>query len=106
MNTAFGTHVVRQQAGGHRQKRELREGLTAAPLPAPAPTAAPAAAPAGTADTLEALADVERRHILAVLDAVGGNKQDAARVLGIDRRTLYRKLDQYRQTEEEECSSG
>ena len=67
---------------------------------------APPAAPAGTADTLEALADVERRHILAVLDAVGGNKQDAARVLGIDRRTLYRKLDQYRQTGEEECSSG
>jgi two-component system, NtrC family, response regulator AtoC len=41
------------------------------------------------------LAEVERRHIHQVLDAVHGNKRLAARVLGIDRRTLYRKLDQY-----------
>jgi two-component system response regulator HydG len=41
------------------------------------------------------LAEVERRHILHVLDAVEGNKRLAARILGIDRRTLYRKLDQY-----------
>jgi transcriptional regulator of acetoin/glycerol metabolism len=28
-----------------------------------------------------------------VLRATGGNKAQAARVLGMDRRTLYRKLD-------------
>jgi DNA-binding NtrC family response regulator len=39
------------------------------------------------------IAEVEHRYILRVLDAVGGNKTLAADVLGIDRRTLYRKLE-------------
>ena len=39
--------------------------------------------------------EVERRHILSVLRAVGGNKTAAARILGLDRKTLYRKLKQY-----------
>ena len=38
---------------------------------------------------------VERAYILRVLDAVGGNKTLAARVLGLDRKTLYRKLERY-----------
>jgi len=37
--------------------------------------------------------EVERRHILRVLDAAGGNKTLAAQILGFDRRTLYRKLE-------------
>ncbi len=41
------------------------------------------------------LQELERRHIFAVLEAVGGRKAEAARVLGIDRATLYRKLRQY-----------
>jgi two-component system response regulator HydG len=41
------------------------------------------------------LAEVERRHVLHVLAAVDGNKRLAARILGLDRRTLYRRLDQY-----------
>lgn len=44
---------------------------------------------------LISLEDVERRYILHVLQAVGGNKTLAARVLGLDRKTLYRKLHQY-----------
>jgi two-component system, NtrC family, response regulator AtoC len=40
--------------------------------------------------------EVERRYILRVLDAVGGNKTLAAQVLGFDRRTLYRKLERCR----------
>jgi two-component system response regulator HydG len=36
--------------------------------------------------------EVEQRYIRKVLAAVGGNKTIAARVLGLDRRTLYRKL--------------
>lgn len=40
--------------------------------------------------TLEA---VERRHIQRVLDSVGGNKSHAAQLLGVDRKTLSRKLD-------------
>jgi two-component system response regulator HydG len=39
--------------------------------------------------------EVERRYILRVLEAVGGNKTAAARVLGIERKTLYRKLERY-----------
>jgi DNA-binding NtrC family response regulator len=40
--------------------------------------------------------EVERRYILHVLKTVGGNKTLAARVLGLDRKTLYRKLQQYK----------
>ena len=39
--------------------------------------------------------EVERRYILRVLEAVGGNKTIASQVLGLDRKTLYRKLDRY-----------
>jgi DNA-binding NtrC family response regulator len=42
---------------------------------------------------------VERQHILSVLDAVDGNKSAAAQVLGVDRKTLYRKLERYEQEE-------
>jgi transcriptional regulator of acetoin/glycerol metabolism len=41
------------------------------------------------------LTDVERDHILAALDAVGGNRTRAAAALGIGPATLYRKLRQY-----------
>jgi DNA-binding NtrC family response regulator len=41
------------------------------------------------------LAELERRHILKVLARTGGNKQAAARILGIDRTTLQRKLERY-----------
>ena len=44
-------------------------------------------------DELETLAEVERRHIGRVLARTGGNKQAAARILGIDRTTLQRKLE-------------
>jgi DNA-binding NtrC family response regulator len=39
----------------------------------------------------ELLSDVERRHILAVLAAANGNKSEAARRLGVSRKTLERK---------------
>ncbi len=38
---------------------------------------------------------VEQRYILRVLEAVAGNKTAAARVLGLERKTLYRKLERY-----------
>ena len=42
------------------------------------------------------LDEVERIHILRILDELDQNHTRAAEVLGIDRRTLYRKLDKYR----------
>lgn len=34
---------------------------------------------------------MERRHIGRVLKLAGGNKSEAARILGVDRKTLQRK---------------
>jgi two-component system response regulator HydG len=41
------------------------------------------------------LEEVERATILKVLDAAGGNKSEAARRLGITRKTLHKKLKSY-----------
>jgi len=41
------------------------------------------------------LHDIERSHILKVLDEVGGNKTRAAAILGIDRVTLHNRLKKY-----------
>jgi two-component system response regulator HydG len=39
--------------------------------------------------------EVERRYFFHVLESVGGNKSVAARILGFDRRTMYRKLQRF-----------
>jgi len=41
------------------------------------------------------LEEVEKRYILRVLEAAGGNKSVAAHKLGVNRKTLYRKLAAY-----------
>jgi DNA-binding NtrC family response regulator len=41
------------------------------------------------------LAEVERRYILRILEKMDGHQIRTAQVLGIDRRTLYRRLRQY-----------
>ncbi|QQG65229.1 sigma-54-dependent transcriptional regulator [Desulfobulbus oligotrophicus] len=46
----------------------------------------------GSALSLES---IEKQHILKLLNAHGGNRQKTAEVLGISRKTLYRKLQQY-----------
>ena len=51
--------------------------------------------------SLTTLAEVEKRYILLVLDAVGGNKTLAASKLGLDRKTLYRKLEQFEREQSE-----
>ncbi len=60
-----------------------------------APSPAGAASEPEVVKALAPLADVERRHILRVLEAVEGNKSQAARVLGIDRKTLHARLARY-----------
>jgi two-component system response regulator HydG len=46
-------------------------------------------------EELVSLEEVEKRYILKVLQAAGGNKSLAAKQLGVGRRTLYRKLGEY-----------
>jgi len=46
-------------------------------------------------DDLVPLDEAERRHIVAVLNATGGNQTQAAFILGIERKTLARKLKRY-----------
>jgi len=47
------------------------------------------------ADELVTLDELQRRYVVRVLDAVGGNKSLAARVLGVDRTTLYRMIARF-----------
>lgn len=44
----------------------------------------------------ESLAEMEKRKILDALNAAGGNKSKAAEALGISRRTLHRKLNEWK----------
>ena len=45
---------------------------------------------------LVTMEEVERRYIQRVMEAVGQNKTQAAKILGFDRTTLYRKLERYK----------
>jgi DNA-binding NtrC family response regulator len=47
------------------------------------------------ADNLPSLAEMERTLIQAALDRSGGDRQKAARMLGIGKTTIYRKLKEY-----------
>jgi DNA-binding NtrC family response regulator len=55
----------------------------------------PLAAPESTAPVRK-LAEGERDLIDAAMRKAGGNKNEAARLLGIDRQRLYRKIEKYR----------
>jgi DNA-binding NtrC family response regulator len=54
---------------------------------------------AASAEDVVSLDELERRYILRVIKLVEGNKSRAAQLLGLDRRTLYRKLDRYRRAD-------
>jgi two-component system response regulator HydG len=53
-------------------------------------------------DELVPLSEVERRYIHYVLEAVQGHRKQAAKILGLDRKTLYRKLGQWKEERESE----
>jgi DNA-binding NtrC family response regulator len=46
-------------------------------------------------EALVPLEEVERRYVLRVLDAANGRRGKAAKILGLDRKTLYRKLERW-----------
>ncbi|MBV6523002.1 MAG: Regulatory protein AtoC [Gemmatimonadaceae bacterium] len=85
--------------------RELRNVIERAVLLASGPTIGPddlplrdvvASMPAApSASTHSALLDVERAHILGVLQHVSWHQGRAASILGISSKTLYRKIREY-----------
>ncbi len=46
-------------------------------------------------EELVTMEEIERRYIRHVLGTVDNNRTRAARILGMDRKTLYRKIEQY-----------
>jgi DNA-binding NtrC family response regulator len=47
----------------------------------------------------QSLAEVEAEYVEEILSATGGNKTEAARILGISRKNLYEKLARQRKDE-------
>jgi two-component system response regulator HydG len=76
-------------------ERELISGQTPVAAPAGAASSASQAGREAPARDPEALSTLERDHVLEVLQRVGGNKMAAARILGVSRRALYRRLERY-----------
>ncbi len=72
-------------------------GPVRAAAPAPPRAADPLAtlAPGDDPTALPTLEEMERRYVHHVLDLAHGNKTLAARVLGLDRKSLYRKLGRW-----------
>jgi DNA-binding NtrC family response regulator len=71
----------------------VAETITIDDLPPPLRDHTPA--DGGPGDRLPTLEEAERRLFAAALRQSGGNKNEAARLLGIDRQRLYRKLEKY-----------
>jgi DNA-binding NtrC family response regulator len=93
-------HAVERALRHHRLASELTR------LRRTDPKLDPAALPEGVGDLVSA-AELERRYVSHVLTMVKGNKSRAARILGFDRRTLYRKLERSAsEREAREATSG
>jgi DNA-binding NtrC family response regulator len=87
---ALCDQIVRSEDLPERVRRNFRgSGVTSSPA------TAKFAQVNGEDESLMSLSELERRHISRVLARTAGNKQAAARLLGIDRTTLQRKLDRY-----------
>jgi two-component system response regulator HydG len=52
------------------------------------------------------ISQLEERYIRVILDKVGGHKEKAAQILGINRRTLYRKEREYGWVQEDASAEG
>jgi two-component system response regulator HydG len=72
----------------------LARGAIIRPEHLPEELRSPPVAPSAGEGPLR-LADVERAHVLRVLERCGGSQPEAARALGIGRTTLWRKLREY-----------
>jgi len=92
---------VRELANVLERAQILAEGntITLDDLPENLVQASRSVAPGGDASTATAGPDdlerVERQHVEEVLRRNGGNKVQAAKALGVSRRSLYRLIDKY-----------
>jgi two-component system, NtrC family, response regulator HydG len=57
---------------------------------------------AGDSNEILTLDELSRRYILRALRIVGGNRSRAAELLGLDRRTLYRRMEKYQHVSAED----
>jgi DNA-binding NtrC family response regulator len=71
---------------------DLPESIRAEPSPSDKPAGVLSE---GDPDVLLTLDEVEKRHLSRVLKETRGNKVKAAKILGIDRRTLYRMAERF-----------
>jgi DNA-binding NtrC family response regulator len=55
-------------------------------------------------ESLLSLQEVQKRHVLRVLDLVGGNKSRAAEILGVGRATIYELLGRIKMEKKEETA--
>ncbi len=83
----LGNCIERAVAFTHFEELQVED------LPDKIRTSRPPPQLSGTAmSELLTLEEVERRHVIRVLAACDGNRTDAAKMLDLDRKTLYRKL--------------
>jgi DNA-binding NtrC family response regulator len=85
---------VRELANVLERAQILAENHIITPEDLPENVLASTASPEQAGDPRH-LSEVERRHVQAVLHEEKGNKVQAARVLGISRRSLYRLIEKY-----------
>ena len=85
-------HAVATNSGEvitiHDLPQHIRERAS---VPGPTPESS---RPVSIADDRPSLQELNRRYVQLILAEAGGNKSRAASLLGINRRTLYRYLDQ------------
>jgi two-component system response regulator HydG len=94
-----GTLVSERELAGAIGPHQAPQTFPAAPAHARTETAAHNAAPAS-------LEGIERDHILDVLRQVNGNRMAAAKLLGISRRALYRRLERHKLADEAPSPGG
>ena len=79
---ARGAEITAEDLPAKLQSLEVRDAARRSPLTA-------------LFDDLPTLDELERRYLKHVLDVVDGNRTNAASVMGIDRRTLYRMAERF-----------